>query len=182
MPKCFPKWLSLFMFPQQLNRVPVASHSLQYLILFDFSSFQHSEYDVLSHCDFCFPDYRWGWMSFYMFMSHLCFPLLNEYCLSTSHLLGAVWVSSTSLKYPYLSTGHFSIELFSFFKGVLYQQTSVVEATEELCPWLPSGVFQRPHCSLCPSSCCLNRWGSLFCLLANWELGQPILCGHGSDT
>lgn len=121
MPKCFPKWLSLFMFPQQLNKVPVASHSLQYLILFDFSSFQHSEYDVLSHCDFCFPDYRWGWMSFYMFMSHLCFPLLNEYCLSTSHLLGAVWVSSTSLKYPYLSTGHFSIELFSFFKGVLYK-------------------------------------------------------------
>lgn len=121
MPKCFPKWLSLFMFPQQLNRVPVASHSLQYLILFDFSSFQHSEYDVLSHCDFCFPDYQWGWMSFYMFMSHLCFPLLNEYCLSTSHLLGAVWVSSTSLKYLYLSTGHFSIELFSFFKGVLYK-------------------------------------------------------------
>ena len=120
MPKCFPKWLFLFMFPQQLNKLPIVSHSLQYLIFY-FSSFQYSEYELLSHCDFCFPDYQWGWMSFYIFMSHLCFHSLSEYCLSTSHLLGTIWVSSTSLKCLYLTFGHFSTELLSLFKGVLYK-------------------------------------------------------------
>ena len=28
-----------------------------------------------------------------------------------------------------------------------------MEATEELCPGLPSGMFQRPQCSLGPSGC-----------------------------
>ena len=45
---------------------------------------------------------------------------------------------------------------FSFLIGTLCHQASAVEATEELWPGLPSGVFQRPHCSLCPSSCHLN--------------------------
>ena len=36
-------------------------------------------------------------------------------------MLGTVWVSSASLKYLYISIGHFSIGLFSFFKGVLYK-------------------------------------------------------------
>ena len=45
---------------------------------------------------------------------------------------------------------------FSFFTGTLCEQ-SAVEMTEELWAGLPSGVFQRPHCSPCPSSFYLNR-------------------------
>ena len=36
-----------------------------------------------------------------------------------------------------------------------------VEAAEELWPGLPSDVFQRPHCSICPSNCHPKEWGSL---------------------
>ena len=43
---------------------------------------------------------------------------------------------------------HFSIHI-----GTLCELASAMEATEELWPGLPSGVFQSPHCSLCPSSC-----------------------------
>ena len=71
---------------------------------------------------------------------------------------------------------------FSFLIGTLWKQANAVEATEELRPGLPSGVFQRPHCSLHPSSCRSNGWGSLLFLLFNWGLGQPIPCGHGSCT
>ena len=48
-----------------------------------------------------------------------------------------------------------------------------VEAAEELWPGLPSGVFQRPHCSLGPSSCHPNWWGSLL-LTPFWRPDQWI--------
>jgi len=46
---------------------------------------------------------------------------------------------------------------FSFLIETLCEQAGAVEATEELWPGLPSGVFQRPHCSLWPSSYLANR-------------------------
>ena len=56
-----------------------------------------------------------------------------------------------------------------------------VEATKEL--WLSSGVFQRPHCSLGPSSCCQMGEGFSFWLLSEDQpsgakggfLGLPYL-------
>ena len=48
-----------------------------------------------------------------------------------------------------------------------------VEAAEELWPGFPSGVFQRPHCSLGPSSCHPNWWGSLL-LTPFWRPDQWI--------
>ena len=56
---------------------------------------------------------------------------------------------------------------FSFLLKTLCKQASAVEATEELWPGLPSGVFQMPHCSMRPSSCCPNGRGSLLFLLSN---------------
>ena len=50
----------------------------------------------------------------------------------------------------------------SFFLGPSANRQVAVEATEELWPASPSGVSRRPHCSLCPSSCRPNGWGSLF--------------------
>ena len=48
-----------------------------------------------------------------------------------------------------------------------------MEAAEELWPGLPSGVFQRPHCSLGPSSCDPNGWGTLL-LTPFWRPDQWI--------
>ena len=48
-----------------------------------------------------------------------------------------------------------------------------MEATEELWPGLPSGMCQRPQCSLGPSSCHPNGWGSLL-LTPFWGPGQWI--------
>ena len=51
---------------------------------------------------------------------------------------------------------------FSFFIGTLCEQASVVEATETLWLGLPSGVFQRPHCSLSPVAAARTGEGLCF--------------------
>ena len=63
---------------------------------------------------------------------------------------------------------------------------AAVETTEELWPGLPSGVFQRPHCSLGPSSCCQMGEGFSFWLLSEDQpsgsqggfLGLPYLSSY----
>ena len=95
-------------------------------------------------------------LHFPLVLSHV-WKILFQLMPRSHHFWWPIWGLGVSSLPPH----------FSFLIGTLCEQASAVEATEELWPGLPSGVFQMPHCSKRPSSCCPNGRGSLLVLLSN---------------
>ena len=96
-------------------------------------------------------------------MSRNSFPT----CAGTTHFCGL-----------YGNLGFFPPSHFSCLIGTLCEQASAMEATEELWPGSPSGLFQRPLLTA-PRSCRVRVLERGLSFASCWGLGPAILCGHG---